>query len=120
MRHINPITAPLHGVTISGNVSSCLPGPSLAISEQKKLDGPYVPGKNGKLFPPQIFNTSGQVGTIPRDIGLPRGSGFCACWLRGRHCKSGMYDKSNEVEDMNVAKDYCWEISKSSSEQSES
>jgi hypothetical protein len=43
--------------------------------------GPYVPGKNG----PVIFRGRSS------SKGLPRISGFCACWLKGKFCEQALY-----------------------------
>lgn len=41
--------------------------------------GPYVPGKNGPLM------------SRGSSKGLPRISGFCACWLKGKFCEQTVY-----------------------------
>ena len=94
MRYVNSITASEHGVTVVGDMSKCLVDEKSAHTDTEvvTLKGDLIPGKNGRLCAP-LITTSGAsggggvgVGGLSQGLGLPRGSGFCACWLRGRHC----------------------------------
>ena len=52
------------------------------LAEESLVDGPFVPGKNGSF----------------ESLGLPRGAGFCACWLSGRQCSMLLREREEEGE----------------------
>ena len=102
IRHINPISAPVHGIKIAGNISSCLPSPkSLPNADNVTLDGPFIPGKNGRIPPVKVSQSTDSKVLLP-NIGLPRGSGFCACWLRGKHCSKDRLAAGSRLTDVNT------------------
>lgn len=55
---------------------------SALLTEESLVEGPFVPGKNGSF----------------ESLGLPRGAGFCACWLSGRQCNMKLLSEEKEDE----------------------
>jgi hypothetical protein len=92
-------TAGLKGITV---VSSSSSGSDSAMGTAKRVRreespgtgtvfpqrGPYVPGKNGPVLSLSARDNSNGKGMSK---GLPRISGFCACWLKGKFCEQALY-----------------------------
>lgn len=90
-------------------------GAAAVVSDRApRLEGCLIPGKNGRLPLPRVENISTALHPLtnhvdatatapPLDrggggLGLqPRGGGFCACWLRGRHCSQKTREDSGHL-----------------------
>ena len=91
------------GSTATAPATATAAATATTSSSSVQLKGPFIPGKNGRVPAVSVVGKGGHaiidaersVGnydgnsyrSLHKTLGLPRGSGFCACWLRGKHCE---------------------------------